>query len=80
MTEPIEDAETMTEAPQSFEPTDDEELEVTIVHHNGSIVIDDFAHIEEIDVESGRIRVWWDEVYGNDFTDYYGATITQVDP
>lgn len=77
MTEdPIHDVESLQA--QSFDPVEDSSPEVTIVHHNGSTVVEDFAHIEELNVEQGKVRVWYDKRYGTEYNDYYAARITDV--
>lgn len=93
MNDPITDSESMSEEPLSINGTevkeaeeildelgigedDDDGVTVTIVHHNGSEEVSGFSEIVEINVERSTLRVWYDE---NDYTDYYGATITKVE-
>lgn len=79
MDNPITDSESLSEHEQSFEPDSDDsnQLSVTIVHHNGSEIVTDFDYIEEIRFEDSTIRVHYSD---DEYTDYYGATVTEVSP
>lgn len=74
MEDPITDAESAADEPRKIYPMKESGVEVTIVHHNGSVVVEDFVEIAEIDTEMSTLRVF----YEDDHTDYHGATITSV--
>jgi hypothetical protein len=75
MTQPITDAESLSEEPQSFKPVESE-VSATIVHHNGSTVVEGFESIKETDAASARVVVQYED--GKQV--FYGATVTSVDP
>lgn len=55
----------------------------TIVHHNGSDVVEDYHTIEELDAEQGKVRVWFSDPdepdrINTNYVDFHGATVTKV--
>ena len=78
--EPIEDSETVSDTPASFEPNDGETTirpTATIVHRNGSTTVTDFVKIEEDDLIDHSVKVWYD-IGENDWDVFYEATIVEV--
>lgn len=78
--EPIEDSETVSDTPASFEPNDGETTvrpTATIVHRNGSTTVTDFVKIEEYDAITGAVQVWYD-MGESDWDVFYDATIVEV--
>lgn len=88
--EPITDSETTGEQ-RSFEPhesKDNGQSAATIVHNEGSVVVSGFTFIEDLQYEyelpylEKTIRVWYSDPKDDDsdYTDYEGATITEISP